>query len=167
MRKREELSDPNSCMSKARDDEMTFVLLGRDAAAPATIRAWIEERIRLGKNKEDDPQIVEARKWIETVVRESKSIGELIAEAEIIEEVGCLRIGVNRRVDSVLIRLREGQSISPIVAAARKALAQIVDSERAAAADKMRRDAIECVSRYGSKDIRHMEIEAIGALPQP
>ena len=34
MIKKKELSDPNSCMSKARDDEMTFVLLGRDAAAP-------------------------------------------------------------------------------------------------------------------------------------
>ncbi len=47
-------------MSRARDDEMTFVLLGRDAAAPFTIRAWCDERIRLGKNKNDDAQILEA-----------------------------------------------------------------------------------------------------------
>lgn len=60
MRKRDELADPNSCMSKAKDDELTFVLLERDMAAPATIRFWISERIRLGKNKPDDPQIVEA-----------------------------------------------------------------------------------------------------------
>lgn len=60
MIKREELSNPNSCMSRARDDEMTFVLLGRDRAAPAAIRAWVGERLRLGKNKPDDPQIVEA-----------------------------------------------------------------------------------------------------------
>lgn len=60
MKKRDELTDPKSCMSRARDDEMTFVLLGRDAAAPSTIRAWIAERLRLGKNKPDDPQIVEA-----------------------------------------------------------------------------------------------------------
>lgn len=60
MRKTEELSNPNSCMSKARDNEMTFVLLGRDAAAPAAIRAWVEERIRLGKNKRTDSQIIEA-----------------------------------------------------------------------------------------------------------
>lgn len=60
MLKLRELSDPRSCMSRAQDYEMTFVLLARDAAAPATIRAWVDERIRLGKNAEDDPQIQEA-----------------------------------------------------------------------------------------------------------
>ena len=60
MIKREELSNPNSCMSKAKDDEMTFVLLARDIAAPATIRTWVDLRIGLGKNKASDPQIVEA-----------------------------------------------------------------------------------------------------------
>jgi hypothetical protein len=60
MRKRDELTDPKSCMSRARDDEMTFTLLARDAAAPATIRFWIAERVRLGKNTPGDPQIVEA-----------------------------------------------------------------------------------------------------------
>jgi hypothetical protein len=58
--KRDELTNPNSCMNRAREDEMTFVLLGRDAAAPGAIRAWAEERIRLGKNQPDDPQIIEA-----------------------------------------------------------------------------------------------------------
>lgn len=60
MLKRDELKNPKSCMSRARDDEMTFVLLGRDLAAPVAIRAWVEERIRLGKNQPDDPQIAEA-----------------------------------------------------------------------------------------------------------
>ncbi len=60
MRKRDELTDPAGCMAKARDDEMTFVLLGRDAAAPVAIRAWAMERIRLGKNRPDDPKILEA-----------------------------------------------------------------------------------------------------------
>jgi DnaJ-class molecular chaperone len=60
MIKREELSNPNSCMSRAKDDEMTFVLLARDEAAPMTIRVWVGERVRLGKNKMDDPQIKEA-----------------------------------------------------------------------------------------------------------
>jgi hypothetical protein len=66
--KRKELTDPRSCMSKADDDEMTFVLLGRDIAAPAAIRFWVAERIRLGKNAEGDPQIVEALEcaaWME------------------------------------------------------------------------------------------------------
>ena len=60
MRKREEVSNPAGCMARARDEEMTFVLLGRDAAAPVAIRAWIEERVRLGKNEPDDAQIAEA-----------------------------------------------------------------------------------------------------------
>lgn len=67
MRKRDELRDPKSCMSRASDDEMTFVLLGRDRAAPATIRAWIAERIRLGRNKPDDDQIIEAERCAETM----------------------------------------------------------------------------------------------------
>jgi hypothetical protein len=58
MRKRDELI--LGCMAKARELEMTFVLLGRDAAAPFAIRAWIDERIRLGKNQPGDPQVVEA-----------------------------------------------------------------------------------------------------------
>ncbi len=60
MIKREELIDPSSCLNRARDDEMMFVLLGRDAAAPVAIRAWIKERIRLGKNNWSDNQITEA-----------------------------------------------------------------------------------------------------------
>jgi len=58
MRKRDELTD--GCMAKALDDEMTFVLLGRDTAAPVAIRAWIAERIRTGKNQPGDPKLVEA-----------------------------------------------------------------------------------------------------------
>jgi hypothetical protein len=60
MRKKDELSKPNTCMAHAHPDEMVFVLLGRDAAAPAAIRAWVEERIRLGKNIRTDLQITEA-----------------------------------------------------------------------------------------------------------
>jgi hypothetical protein len=68
MRKRDELTDPKSCMSKARDDEWTFVLLGRDAAAPVAVRAWIDQRILLGKNAPNDPQIAEAEAWIKNVI---------------------------------------------------------------------------------------------------
>lgn len=60
MIKREELSNPESCMSRAREDEMTFVLLGRDKAAPVAICAWVTERLRLGKNTRHDAQITEA-----------------------------------------------------------------------------------------------------------
>ena len=60
MKKFLELTDHRSCMNRARSDEMVFVLLGRDVAAPNVIRFWVEERIRLGNNQLSDPQIVEA-----------------------------------------------------------------------------------------------------------
>lgn len=60
MRKREELTNPDSCISRANPDEMTFVLLARDVCAPAVIGFWVQERIRLGKNQWSDPQITEA-----------------------------------------------------------------------------------------------------------
>ncbi len=67
MRKRDELTNPNSCMSRAHDDEWTFILLARDVAAPVAVRAWIAERIRLGKNRPDDLQIAEAERWVQAV----------------------------------------------------------------------------------------------------
>ncbi len=60
MKKRREQSEPESCWNKARDDERVFVLLERDKATPATIRFWVEERIRLGKNQAGDAQLMEA-----------------------------------------------------------------------------------------------------------
>ena len=68
MIKRRELKEQKSCLNKADDDEMLFVLIGRDIAAPVAIRAWIEERIRTGKNVRTDAQIVEAEEcaqWME------------------------------------------------------------------------------------------------------
>jgi hypothetical protein len=67
MRKRDELNNEAGCMSRARDDEMTFVLLGRDMAAPVAIRAWIAERIRIGKNQPGDAQILEAEQCAKTM----------------------------------------------------------------------------------------------------
>jgi hypothetical protein len=60
MLKRDELEDTNSCLNKAHAGERLFVLLSRDPAAPIAIRAWITERIRLGKNAPGDEQIREA-----------------------------------------------------------------------------------------------------------
>ena len=62
MRKDLEVAHPTSCWNKATDSELVFVLLGRDKAAPAAIEAWCQERIRIGKNVEGDPQIVDARR---------------------------------------------------------------------------------------------------------
>ena len=60
MIKRDEIEDTNSCFNKATDGERLFVLIARDPAAPVAIRAWVAERIRLGKNAPDDAQILEA-----------------------------------------------------------------------------------------------------------
>ena len=58
MRKVFELKE--GCMARAFDNEPTFVLLARDVAAPAAIRAWVAERLRLGKNTVEDAQLIEA-----------------------------------------------------------------------------------------------------------
>jgi hypothetical protein len=60
MRKQDELAFPNSCLNKAKDDEMLFVLLGRDKAVPDTIRFWCQMRVKRKLNTIGDPQIVEA-----------------------------------------------------------------------------------------------------------
>jgi len=60
MRKSEELTNPASCMSRAREDEMTFVLLGRDRVAAWAIRIWCALRWLVRKNRFNDPQITEA-----------------------------------------------------------------------------------------------------------
>jgi hypothetical protein len=79
MIKFDEVHRRGSCLDMAFMDERLFVLLARDAAAPAAIRAWIAERIRLGLNKEGDTQIIEARDCAEKM------------EAE--------RIGIRARID--------------------------------------------------------------------
>ncbi len=65
MLKANELTDERSCLSKAFDDEMVFVLLGRDECAPEVIRFWIHQRVLHGKNKEGDHQLVEALRCAE------------------------------------------------------------------------------------------------------
>lgn len=72
MRSKEERLNPMSCLNQAEPDELTFVLLGRDVAAPSTIRAWAHERVRLGKNKSKDAQIVEALACADLMEKERK-----------------------------------------------------------------------------------------------
>ena len=62
MKKKHELADPTSCLSRAKDNEILFILLERDDAAPETIRFWINTRIGMGKNKAGDNQMVEAER---------------------------------------------------------------------------------------------------------
>jgi hypothetical protein len=49
MRKKDELGQEHTCMRHAHPEEMVFVLLSRDPAAPVAIRAWVAERLRLNK----------------------------------------------------------------------------------------------------------------------
>ena len=72
MRKKDELSKAHTCMQTAHPEEMVFVLLGRDVAAPEAIRAWVAERVRLGKNASGDPQITEALECAATMEREGR-----------------------------------------------------------------------------------------------
>ena len=76
MMKRNELSSPQSCLNRAKDGEILFVLLARDVAAPSAIREWVASRLRLGKNNLPDPQIQEALACARAMELQRKS-GEL------------------------------------------------------------------------------------------
>lgn len=67
MLKRLEISDPNSCLNKAGDDELIFVIRDVDVAAPGTVRDWCSRRIKAGKNQPGDAQITEALQWADKV----------------------------------------------------------------------------------------------------
>jgi hypothetical protein len=77
MLKRIELSNPKSCLNRAADDEMIFVLRGCDVTTPKTIRFWISERIKAGKNKPTDVQIIEADSIALVIERGLKDAGKL------------------------------------------------------------------------------------------
>lgn len=62
-----------------------FVLLGRDKATPATIRFWVNERIRLGKNTDIDDQIKQALLYaqlIETQLLEKELLKQLMEKKD-------------------------------------------------------------------------------------
>lgn len=48
------------CYTNAKPDEPMFTLLGRDKAAARAVRYWVLERIKTGKNRASDSQIIEA-----------------------------------------------------------------------------------------------------------
>ena len=70
MRKISEIKESQSCLNKARDNEMLFVLLGRDKAAPFVIRMWVQMRITLGLNLLEDEKIQEALNCADVMERE-------------------------------------------------------------------------------------------------
>jgi hypothetical protein len=74
MIKRRELTDPASCMSRAHEDEMTFVILARDKCAPGTIKDWVKRRIKSGKNIKGDSQTTEALRCAQIMTLQRKTI---------------------------------------------------------------------------------------------
>jgi hypothetical protein len=69
-RKHEELIDPNSCLNKARDDEMLFILCGDDRSAPSTVMDWIRHRVEFGQNAPTDGKLQCAGSVAEIMDRE-------------------------------------------------------------------------------------------------
>lgn len=65
MIKRDELSNPNSCLNKAEPDEIVFVLRAKDESAPVAIQAWINHRLETGKNFAHDQKILDAQECIQ------------------------------------------------------------------------------------------------------
>jgi hypothetical protein len=74
MLKRDEIEDQFSCLNRAHESARLFVILARDPAAPVAIRAWVAERLRLGKNMQTDSQIVEALDCADRMERERAEI---------------------------------------------------------------------------------------------
>jgi hypothetical protein len=67
MLKRDELSNPNSCLNKAMNDEPIFVLRANDPCAPDTIRAWADlakDYHEDSKRKQARYDAVEMEKWL-------------------------------------------------------------------------------------------------------
>lgn len=87
MRYCDEMTNPGSCLNKVEKNELVFVLLGRDPAAPEAIRAWIAERIRLGKNKITDIQIVKAQECAGMMNVERSALLKRLARRAVDEDV--------------------------------------------------------------------------------
>ena len=67
MKKIKELTDPNSCLSKAADDEPLFILRAQDELAPAVVRHWAmlarASKVAHEKVKEADHLAGEMEQW--------------------------------------------------------------------------------------------------------
>lgn len=72
MKKSEEIADPNSCLNKAADDELLFVLRSKDPAMAETVRFWVSERVSLGLNEPDDDKIKSALALVIELKKRSK-----------------------------------------------------------------------------------------------
>lgn len=73
MLKKHELTNPESCLYRAKPSEMLFVLLARDVCAADTIRDWVKRRIVAGKNIPGDAQTEEARACADEMDRQYRA----------------------------------------------------------------------------------------------
>jgi hypothetical protein len=67
--KLENFEDPNSCWSRASDDEQVFVFRQRDRHAPALIRLWAEMREKEGEDA--------------AVVNDARTVAQLMEDASV------------------------------------------------------------------------------------
>jgi hypothetical protein len=92
----------SGCFAKAMDDEPMFVLLARDAQAPAKVREWADERARQIDHGErpasDMAQITEARECADRM------------EAWRIENDGAWREGLFARSEQLKGAVAQGMS---------------------------------------------------------
>jgi len=103
MLKKDEMMNAASCLNKAEMDERIFVLLGRDLAAPFAIRCWANERVRLGKNKADDPQITEALECAR-LIEESQGGSALNIAMQPVESSQIVAIGHDQKTNTLAIQ---------------------------------------------------------------
>lgn len=97
------------CMARALDDEMTFVLLGRDLAAPATIRYWCLQRMAMGQNQEHSHQIIEAHLCANTMERQRDEIRAKLAS---VDREKC----EPRQIDTLAVIIRKDAEIAELKA---------------------------------------------------
>jgi len=108
MKKRDERRIKDSCWNRAHEGELVFVLLGRDVAAPAAIRAWAAARVRHGKNFAIDPQITEAldvARLMENAPKDA-SLEDQLAAAERLCQI-YFKIAVEARGEDQVRALRD------------------------------------------------------------
>ena len=77
----DEKEQMTSCLNRALPHEIVFTLLGRDRTAPAVIRFWCEERVRLGNNEPNDQQIIGALSDAEEMEKQYATIRQDITSA--------------------------------------------------------------------------------------
>lgn len=73
MTKLEMISDPNSCLNKAADDEIVFTLRSKDPEAAETIRDWARRRVAHCYDEADSPKILDALQIADAIDKQRES----------------------------------------------------------------------------------------------